>query len=352
MHRVVIGAVMKYFIFIMICILCHNDFVFSEEVLRVKKATKEIRLSGYTRREGKMTVSSEVSGKVLKVNYDIGQPVGEKAFIVLDHTFISLQIDSTSHSLTKLNIRLKQIRSRVSYLEKEFLRADTLYKGDKVSEVKRDLAAQEFDQARFELESNMQGKAMAEITLKEFKEQKNRHSVYAPKGWIVTSRMVEEGEIVQKGRPLAMVSNYRDLVVPLSVSNQELLAIKALPKEFEADLEGKPVKTRIKWINPEFDNKIRKLNIELLIRDYLLEKRGGLKFTLPLRLKTEGLLVPKAAVTSRYDNPKVTLKENSKVISLLVRGQIGDHLLVAENSHLTPGTELVLPQPLDQTLNK
>ncbi|GBE35894.1 hypothetical protein BMS3Bbin07_00027 [bacterium BMS3Bbin07] len=129
--------------------------------------------------------------------------------------------------------------------------------------------------------------------------------------------------------------------MPLSVSSEELSAIKSLAEEFDAELEGVPVKASLKWINPEFDEKTRKLNVELVIRDLHGQGRGGLMFVLPLRLRSEGLFIPKTAVTNRYENPTVTVKETGEVVKLMPLGESGDFLRVAADKRLVPGTELL-----------
>ena len=110
---------MKYFPAIIIYLLLIPCMAASEHGLFIKKATKQVVLTGYTRSIKSQVVSSEISGKVLKVNLDIGDAAGSKPFIEIDPTFIDFQIQSTTHSLTSLEITIKKARSRVSYLEKE-----------------------------------------------------------------------------------------------------------------------------------------------------------------------------------------------------------------------------------------
>ncbi|NOY39421.1 MAG: HlyD family efflux transporter periplasmic adaptor subunit [Nitrospirae bacterium] len=313
----------------------------AEDRLLVRRATKDIRLIGYTRKERTMTVSSEVSGRVFSVNYDVGQAVGKQPFIEIEPTFIDLEIEKTEQSIKRLDIALKRMQVRVAYLEKEFLRIDSLYSRARATGVKRDAAAQELEQARLELDSTAQERAVQGTVLRELSERKLRHSISAPRGWIVTKRMVEPGEVIQPGTPLAEVSDYSGLVVPFSLSGEELSAIKSLAEKFDAELEGVPVKASLKWINPEFDEKTRKLNVELTIRDFRGQGRGGLMFVLPLQIRSEGLFIPKAAVTSRYENPTVTVRETGEVVRLIPLGESGDYLRVAADERLVPGTELL-----------
>lgn len=313
---------------------------FAQKKLIIQKAVKMITLTGYTRSKTTVTVSSEVSGKVLRVNYDVGQVIDKKPFFEIDPTFINFQIESTHQSVKKLKITQQKMNSRVAYLKKEFKRIDKLHKGDRVTEVKRDAAKEELNQAKFEARSLNVEKAVLETALKELKEHKRRHSIYAPKGWIVVKKNIEQGEIVSPDTPLATVADYQNLVVPLSVVSEELAALKRLSDEFDVRVEGRPAKASINWINPEFNEKTRKLSIEAGLVNYDGEKRGGLRFSLPIEIETEGFLVPKTAVINHYDNPRVNLKETGETINIMVLGESGDTLIIAEDGRLSPGMEL------------
>jgi hypothetical protein len=154
---------------------------------------------------------------------------------------------------------------------------------------------------------------------------------------------VEAGEVVQPGVPLGTASDFRKLVVPLSVSEDELDAIIDLSEEFDARVEGAPVRAKINWVNPEFDEATRKRGIEIVITKYDGSRAGGLRFTLPVSVRTEGILVPREAITERYKNPRVKLKDTGKAVPIIVIGESGSSVIAAEDPRLGPGTELLTP---------
>lgn len=312
----------------------------AEDDLVVKAATKEIVLTGYTRSETTVTVSSEVSGKVLRVNYDVGDVTGSKAFFEIDPTFINLEIESTVQSIENVRVSQAKNRSRRDYLEKEYIRLENLFKRNSTAESKRDTAAEDLSQARIESQSLSVEMAILKAKLKELRERKRRHSIVVPAGWIVIKKMVEAGEIIVPGTPLAKVADYGTLVVPLSVSSRELNAIQDLPPTFAITVEGRSSKAALNWINPEFDEKTRKLSIELVLRDYSGPRRGGLLCRLPLHIESDGLLIPKRAVTSRFENPRVKLKKNGQFVQIIILGETQEAFIVGQNSVLTPGVRL------------
>jgi len=314
--------------------------VTAAESLVVENAFKEVTLSGYTRSIKQQTISSEVSGKLLQVNYDIGQVIGDKPFFQIDPTFVTFEIETTRHAIRRLDIAMKKNASRADFLKEEFDRFDALYKSKSAAESRRDAALEEFEQATLEGDTISLEKATQETRLRALLERKRRHKIFAPKGWIVTDKHVEAGEIIAPNAPLAVVGDYRQIVVPLSVSANELVAMQQLPEEFTASLDKEPVRAAINWINPEFDEQTRKLGIEVTIRTFHGEGCGGRLFSLTLNVRTDGLRIPKAAVINRYDNPRIRIKETGEELQILILGESNDHVLVGDSPRLKPGLEL------------
>ncbi len=311
--------------------------------LEVQPARQTVHLKGYTRSKNVMAVSSEVRGRVTAVNYETGDTAGSRPFIEVDPTFIDLRIAGMRRSLEQMEIAMERNRSRTAYLEKEFQRIDILHQGDRATEVRRDAALEELNQAKLEGRSLAAEKASLEITLTELREEKKRHSIHVPSGWIITERMVEAGEVIAPGISLGRAADFHSLVVPLAVSPDELDGLKTLPERFDAVLENEPAKASIRWINPEFDESTRKIAIELILHDISEPKRGGLRFSVPVDVRVEGLWVPKDAVVSRYENPRVTIKATGEVVNLMVIGETGGYLIVADSGKLEPGMELSPP---------
>ncbi len=315
----------------------------AEEPLVVTPARKEITLTGYTRADTAVTIAAEVAGRVLSVGYDVGDPVTSAPFAEIDPTFVNFQIRATRQSLDKLAVARRKNESRVAYLEKEFSRIDRLHKGDRATEVRRDAAKEELDQARLENETLVAEAAALRITLDELEERRRRHRVPAPEDFVVVARLAEPGEIVSAGTPLGRVADYRRLVVPLAVTSEALKAIRAMPDPFGATLADQPVQARLDRVNPEFNEQTRKLAIEIAVAGFTGPHRGGLPFSMSLSVPAPGLRVPRAAVVNRYENPRVTRKDTGETIPVLVLGDTDDHLIIQSDPRLPVGTALSPP---------
>ena len=314
---------------------------FAEITLVVSSARKELTMTGYTRPSRSVVLAAEVAGKITRVNYKTGDPIGTRPVIEIDSTFVALSVENSQLQLKQIESKIKSMESQVAFLKSAHQRLAELRKSQSITEVKYDESTNNLNQALNELDSLKFEKERLRLTHKQLKEQLARHRVYGFKGGVITGLPVEVGEAVQPGTPLAEVSDYSTLVVPLFVSNDELNAFKSLASPFDAMIEGIPVKARINYINPRFDEKTRKLQIELAVRDFSGSRRGGLNFQTRIKVKTDGVLVPRQAVKNRFGNPTVILKNSRQAVPVMILGETGNSLIVAETKKIKPGVFLI-----------
>lgn len=314
--------------------------------LTVAPAGRELILTGYTRARAVQAVAAEVGGKVVRVHYDVGQIVGERPFLKIDPIFVDFQIEQVGWRLEQVTVAQKRHHSRVAFLEKEFARIDALFQ-DQVAPLARwEAVAEELAQARLALQATEAEIGTLDAQLRELKERRRRHSVSAPEGWTVVARHVEPGEIIAAGAPLARVADFRQLVVPLFVSADELAALQSR-EIMPVSVAGQPAAARLNWVNPAFDERTRKTAIELILADYDGEHRGGLPVALTLALAAEGLMVPRAAVADRHGNPYVRRAADGRMVPVFVTGEGDDYLIIADHEALAPGMALA-PRPDDR----
>jgi hypothetical protein len=318
--------------------------IFAQAAFRVEPARQVVLLKGFTRGLKTATISAEVAARVVKVHYQEGDTVLSAPLFELDATFVDFDIRETRNGIAQAAVRRRQAESRTAFLEKEYQRIQALFVGSSIPESKRDSAAEEVAQSRLMIEAAAVEEQALKVHLDHLLERRQRHRIFGPPGWVLVEKRTEVGEFVSPGTPLGQVSDFRQLVVPLSLAGSELKAIQKLSSPFDVRLEGQPAKAAINWINPRFDEKTRKLAVELLVMGAGPEKRGGLVLTLPLEVETDGFQVPRAAVVDRYENPRVMLKADGRYQPIRVIGESADHLLIAEDPLLPPGTELALPR--------
>lgn len=321
-----------------LCLLTAGS-VGAEDALTVKTALKSITLNGYTRSRAKQVLSSEVAGKVLKVNYDVGQAIGKEPFLEIDPTFIDFQIEQTQLSLQKLMVANTRAESQKDYLQKEFKRIDRLRQGNVATLAKWEAAAEELKQAELALQTTDVEIKTLSIQLKELTERRRRHKLMAPEGWIVVERKVEPGEIIAAGTPLGQMADFTQMVIPLFVSGNQLASIRKFEK-ISVKVEGKKAQAKLNWVNPEFDERTRKLAVELALVDFTKEVRGGLLTELTIQVDTDGLMVPQAAVSRQYNNPNVVVKKSGKTVPITILDEDKGNVIIANTKQLAVGTAL------------
>jgi multidrug resistance efflux pump len=313
--------------------------VWAMDSLWVETARKGITLNGYTRSRAKQTLAAEVDGKVLKVNYDVGQTVGDKPFLEIDPTFVDFQIDQARLTLQKLRLANARATSQRDYLQTEFTRVDRLRKGNVATLAKWEAAEEDLEQAEFALQTtDVEINALA-LRLQELMERRSRHTLFAPKGWIVVKREVEPGEIITSGVPLGHAVDFTQMVVPLFVTGRQLAIIKELD-HLDITVEGEFARGKLNWINPEFDERSRKLAIEMAVIDFKGDVRGGLLTELTIDVPSNGLMVPKASVIKRYDNPNVVIKKDGRTVPITILDENKGYFIIADSNYLTVGMEL------------
>lgn len=307
--------------------------------LRVEAAFRPVTLRGYTRALACTTIAAEVSGRVETINYDIGDTISKKPLLHIDATFIDLELRSNAVALASNAIARQQATSRRDWLQQEFKRRSTLFEQGRISQVVFEEISQQRDQAELELQQQQQHRRQLEVQQQVLREQQQRHTPRAPTGWQISHRYVEQGELVSAGTPLMDIENYQRLLVPLAVSADELQAIRLINT---AAVAGQTIHYRLHTVSPAFDEKTRKIQIELEIIDYSAPKRGGLTLQLPLQLPDAGLMIPVSTVVNRYQQPQVYLPGSKQTISVQILDTQGEWLRIAPHRQLPIGTVLAV----------
>ncbi|MBN2645679.1 MAG: efflux RND transporter periplasmic adaptor subunit [Desulfuromonadaceae bacterium] len=310
--------------------------------LQVETAWQPIQLQGYSRCFEEATIAAEVSGRVQRVNYQIGDPITAEPLVVIDSTFADLALQQLDSQLAALDIRLQKAQRRYDWLQREFERRQALQQQGGLATATFDDSAQQRDQARLDIAELKAQHELLRVQQREQQERQQRHQPLGTAHWCVIARHVESGEWVTTGSPLMTIADFRHLLVPLALDAPELAALRrALAAgSLSATLAGQAVHCRLYFVNPAFDEQTRKTRISLEILDPP-EPRGGLPFTLSLALPATGFRIPAAALIDRYAQPRVQLAEGEQVTDVQVLEQSGDWVHIAPHPQLKAGTRLM-----------
>ncbi|BCO08080.1 hypothetical protein GF1_04560 [Desulfolithobacter dissulfuricans] len=313
----------------------------------VRPSFVETRFSGFTRPRAELDIISEVSGRCLSVEADIGQPLpGDGLFATIDSLFTRLELS------TILN-KIQQNRRQLRYEQQEVDRYTSLVASQASARALLDAAVLRRDQVRLTLEG-------LETEKQRLEELLARHRVLGPPGYLVMARHVEPGQWVTTGQPLARAGDFRTLTVPLAVTYTEFQALEQMEKIPvslpELNLRGTASLYRI---SPGFDPLSRKTKIQLALdletMARLPVRRGGLRVELTLRLPDPlgGLLVPAPAVEERYKEHWLTRADHTRIRVIVLGPAPDDHsgtpMLRVSSPGLHAGDQVICPEPAEKT---
>ncbi len=274
------------------CLLLPLALSAGEALVTAQPAYQRETLSGFTRERTRVVLSAETAGRVEEVNGDVGDLTrAEPPFACLDPTFVDLELAANRSERASLQVDLE-------YYRKEVERIRQLLAQKSSSESQLDAAVRNLDKTRVQLDS-------LAITGRTLQERKQRHCIHTPEGWRVIARHVEPGEWINAGEPVVEIGDYRRLLVPFALSQEEYQALQQLGDELKLTLpqQGGEVAASLLRVSPAFDEVSRKIAVELEIGAGVDDPRGGLRaeLSLAIPLNSGAVTLPESALLHRYE---------------------------------------------------
>lgn len=305
------------------------------KLLTVQPSLQNITLSGFTRARQSMPIASEIAGKITHIYADIGQSIPENGiFACLDNTFINLDIAATKNSISQHGIDLKFLRKQVE-------RHSQLIKTNSAAISLFDDLTRQKENASHEIQS-------ARIHLQKLQETKRRHCIRAPKNWKITQRAIEVGQWIDMGTSIAQADNYNELLIPLTLTAEELEALHKKQNTFTVYLPeySQEISASIARISPAFDELSHKIQVDLLIQDTQKFHRGGVRAELSLNIndRINTYLIPIKALDERFEEVWLTRKNGEKIRVMLL-GYLNGNLARISSSAIKMGDQFKQLQP-------
>lgn len=305
------------------------------QLVTVQPAFQSTTISGFTRARHSMPLASEISGKISHIYADIGQAIPEDGiFACLDKTLIKLDIVTTENSIAQHYTDLK-------YLRKEANRHKKLVKTNSTAMSVLDDLNRKKDNASF-------ARQHEKIHKKILEEKEERHCIKAPKNWKITQRNIEIGQWITAGTPIAQADDYNQLIIPLTLTHEELRALEQKRKDFTVFLPEykQEVPASLERISPAFDEQSHKIRVDLLINDTSKYYRGGIRAELTLQVsdKLNTFLIPKKALDERFEEAWLTRK-NGKRIRVMILGYLNNDIAKISSPNINIGDQFKLHLP-------
>lgn len=285
----------------------------AEETVELKPYQQTQLLTGFTEAKQTINISSEVGGKCLTVHAEIGTTIpGSGVLAEIDTTFIKLDIQANRLELESVKRQLKTERKMLA-------RYRTLINKNSATEATLDEVTLKVDLHEMEL------KTLDNQYLR-LQENLARHTITAPGGWTLISRMIEPEEFIQPGQIIGSVGDYSQLIIRLALSNSELVNLRQQEDIalYFPDLKLETV-ARIFRISPTFNEATKKIAVDLIIdNDERLGLRGGIRGEVRLlKPKEESYLVPTSSLITRY-NAHWLVKESGDKVRVLMLGSLDE----------------------------
>ena len=339
-----------------------------------RSVERSILVTGSLQPDETVSISSEVAGRIAKVNADFGQTVRKGTVLAeIEPTEFSIDIErkraAISQTLARLGLdpqnfnavpdstpAIRQATAQLEDAKSKFDSAAKLVKSgdiarERYTELEKGLRAREeaVAAARDEMRTQWAGIASLKADLRMAEKHKSDTQVRAPFDGTVAARMASPGQYMKENTPImTLVKNY-PLRLRLEVPESDAATFKAgTPLRFTTDaMPGETFTAIVQQLNPMLDSKSRTLSAEA--RPTKADSRLRPGMFVQVRLTTAAaskvVAVPKQAVYSVAGLTKLFVIANGKASEKrFIPGQeIGDWIEVP-NGIVAEGDKIAINQ--------
>jgi len=264
--------------------------VITEKVV-FKSVSNTFSAFGTFSADKEVTVSSEISGKVVSVNVENGKHVSAgQVLAVLDNTVLSAQLEQAKTNLEKLKNDLQ--------------RNETLLKTDGATGE--------------QVEQSKQAVIDAQTTLVSLQNQYDNSFIKAPFTGTITQRYIEKGTFLSPGSEAFDLSNMSRLRLIVKVTTDQIGEIKKGEKvSVIVDVfPDEPITGTVYTINGKADQS-KLYNVEILTDNTLSGKiKPGMsgKVSFNSNDSYSALVIPRVAIPGSLRNPEVYIVRGDSVV--------------------------------------
>lgn len=254
------------------------------------------------------TLSSEVSGRVLEVNFDVDDMVKE------GDVLIRVYNEQQKSNVSKIEANLKAAKSRHKEARDTLRRIGKLHK-------KKQIAATQYDTAKANYDSAKANVDAMNASLDSAKESLKLTVMSAPYSGVVTERHVEVGEVTSPGQALLTGFSLEKLRVSVDIP-QRLNSIVRANKKALVTLDNKQFKSDSLTLFPYANKYTGTIKARIAIPENLAtETYPGMYAKVAFELgHREKLLIPKNAIVYRSEVTAVyVLDDKSRITFRHVR---------------------------------
>lgn len=234
------------------------------------------------------TVSAQIAGRIVAINFDVGDYVKQGQVIV------RIDESEVGQALAGSRAQVAQAQAMLGNARANYQRTQRLFEQKFISQAALDKAQAEYKSAQAQAQAMLAGAGQAAAT-------KSFATIVAPYSGVVAARLVELGEMAAPGKPLMTGFDPKDLRVVASIPQYKLEEIRRAPRTaVEIPSLNKWVEATGVTVLPAADVKTHTTRVRIDLPENLRDVIPGIyaraHFTVG---KARKLLVPGAAVVHR-----------------------------------------------------
>lgn len=265
------------------------------------------RMNGTVYFEEISLVSAEISGKAEKTLFEQGDVVQRgRKLVSTDTMLLEKELAYEQAQLDELEVKIRKTK-------KDVQRYATLYEKKAASE-------SSYDDLKFDYEAMLQQKIALEKKIEMTRIKIRKSSVYSPVRGIVIEKMVEEGNWVAPGNPVAKIGALDSVSVKIPVSEKFVrfsskgdripIHLTAFNKSLEGEVIG---------FMPYADSRTKNLYLKVRL-DYtgFVAENMSAAADVPTGPESEVLTVPRDAVVSYQGSSMVYTVKQGKAVPIPV----------------------------------
>ncbi|CAA6801232.1 MAG: Probable Co/Zn/Cd efflux system membrane fusion protein [uncultured Sulfurovum sp.] len=278
----------------------------------------------------KSNLASESAGKVLKVYFDNGDTVKKGTLLVtLDSSILDKNIMASQASLREAEANYRKSN-------KDLKRYKTLL-------ADQSIAHSEYDAIAFATTGLKSRTSALQAGLDAQRIEKNKKKIYAPYDGIITSKMVELGEWVKTGEPIAQLVNPYVADITINIPEQFIHNIKK-GDAIKVMVANEALTGKVKAIIPIGDKNTRTFPLKVTLKSKKILFEGmEVNIKLPNAQLDNALLIPRDGVIKRFGQQIVFTNSDGKamMIPVSIVGYFQDKIAI-ESPMLKEGMPLVI----------
>lgn len=303
------------------------SFVFSLSVSAAELATAEVQavssaqervFDGVIEAVHQSTVSSQMLGRIVEINYDVDD------FVPKDGLIVRFRDTEPRARLEQAKAGLAEAKARLTEANDELARVKDVY-------AKKLVAKAELDKAQAGKTAAAARVEAASARLKEAQEQLAHTEVRAPFAGIVTERHVEVGETVGVGQPLMTGFSYEHLRATVYIPQAFVGTVREHASARVAVSEGKSVSSDSVRVFPYADQRGHAFQVRVGLPEGDHGVYPGMFVKVAFVVgESDKLMLPVSAVVQRSELTGVYVQEGDKLSLRQIRvgRQIGEQLEV------------------------